>query len=75
MDSIYRKDGMGKGTSLPGSVFQAAEGGKEVSFIFRLDDMFLSTRGWAFTSVSPRIGKETKNDVGCRAEPLEAPRT
>ena len=31
----------------------------EESFLIWLDDMFLFQRGWAFTSVSPGIGKET----------------
>jgi hypothetical protein len=38
-------------------MFQAADGGKEQSFLISLDDRFLFPRGWAFTSVSPGIGK------------------
>ena len=40
-------------------MFQSTEGGKEDSFLITLDDMVLFQRGWAFTSVSPGIGKET----------------
>jgi len=43
-------------------MFQPTEGGKEESFLIRLDDMFLFQRGWAFTSVSPGIGKETSKN-------------
>ena len=43
-------------------MFQPTEGGKEESFLIRLDDMFLFQRGWAFTSVSPGIGKETSRN-------------
>jgi len=39
-------------------LFQATEGGKEESFLIRLDDMFVFPRGWAFTTVMPGIGKE-----------------
>jgi hypothetical protein len=39
-------------------MFQATNGGKEQSFLIKLDDMFLFPRGWAFTSVWPAIGKE-----------------
>jgi hypothetical protein len=38
--------------------FQSSEAGKEESFLISLDDMFLFPRGWAFTSVTPGIGKE-----------------
>jgi hypothetical protein len=41
-------------------VVQATEDGKGESFVIGLDDMFLFDRGWAFTSVSPGIGKETR---------------
>ena len=40
-------------------MFQTTNGGKEQSFLIGLDDMFLFQRGWAFTSVSPGIRKET----------------
>ena len=40
-------------------MFQTTNGGKEQSFLISLDDMFLFRRGWAFTSVSPGIRKET----------------
>jgi hypothetical protein len=56
---IYVKDGMKKVRNSRVRMFQAAEGGKEESFVIRLDDMFLFPRGWAFTSVSPGIAKET----------------
>ena len=39
-------------------MFQGIEGGKTESFLSSLDDMFLFPRGWAFTSISPGIGKE-----------------
>lgn len=59
MDAIYRKDGMEKIRHSRVRMVQATEGGKEESFVIGLDDMFLFERGWAFTSVSPGIGKET----------------
>ena len=40
-------------------MLQAQAGRNEQSFLIALDDMFLFERGWAFTSVSPAIGKET----------------
>ncbi len=55
---IYVKDGMTKVRHSRIRMFQAAEGGKEESFLIKLDDMFLFPRGWAFTSVMPAIGKE-----------------
>jgi hypothetical protein len=58
LDSIYEKDGMKKIRHSRVRMFQGTEGGKAESFLIRLDDMFLFERGWAFTSVSPRIGKE-----------------
>ncbi len=58
LDRIYEKDGMKKVRHSRVRMFQAAEGGKEESFLISLDDMFLFERGWAFTSVSPAIGKE-----------------
>ena len=59
LDPLYEKDGMKKHRHSRVRMFQATEGGKEESFGIRLDDMFLFPRGWAFTSVSPGIGKET----------------
>jgi hypothetical protein len=59
LDPIYEKDGMKKVRHSGVRMFQASEDGKEESFLIRLDDMFLFPRGWAFTSVSPGIGKET----------------
>lgn len=59
MDPIREKDGMKKVRHSRVRMFQAAEDGKEDSFLIRLDDMFLFPRGWAFTSVSPAIMKET----------------
>ena len=62
LDPIYEKDGMKKVRHSRVRMFQATEGGKEESFLIRLDDMFLFQRGWAFTSVSPGIGKETSKN-------------
>jgi hypothetical protein len=59
MDPIREKDGMKKVRHSRVRMFQAAEDGKEDSFLIGLDDMFLFPRGWAFTSVSPGIKKET----------------
>lgn len=59
LDRIYEKDGMKKVRHSRVRMFQAAEDGKEESFLISLDDMFLFERGWAFTSISPGIGKET----------------
>lgn len=60
LDPVYEKDGMKKVRHSRVRMFQAAgDGRKEDSFLIRLDDMFLFERGWAFTSVSPGIGKET----------------
>ena len=58
LDRIYVKDGMKKVRHSRVRMFQATQGGKEESFLIWLDDMFLFPRGWAFTSVSPGIGKE-----------------
>jgi hypothetical protein len=58
LDSIYEKDGMKKIRHSRVRMFQGTEGGKVESFLIGLDDMFLFERGWAFTSVSPGIGKE-----------------
>ena len=55
---IYVKDGMTKVRRSRVRMFQATEGGREECFLISLDDMFLFPRGWAFTSVSPGIGKE-----------------
>jgi len=55
---IYVKDGMTKVRHSRVRMFQATDGGKEKSFLISLDDMFLFPRGWAFTSVTPGIGKE-----------------
>jgi hypothetical protein len=55
---IYEKDGMKKVRHSRIRMFEATEGGRERSFLIWLDDMFLFPRGWAFTSVSPGIGKE-----------------
>ena len=59
MDPVREKDGMKKVRHSRVRMFQAAEDGKEDSFLIGLDDMFLFPRGWAFTSVSPGIKKET----------------
>ena len=59
LDSVYEKDGMKKIRHSRVRMFQAAEGRKAESFLIGLDDMFFFERGWAFTSVSPGIGKET----------------
>jgi hypothetical protein len=58
LDAIYVKDGMKKIRHSRVRMFQGIEGGKTESFIISLDDMFLFPRGWAFTSISPGIGKE-----------------
>jgi hypothetical protein len=57
LDRVYEKDGMKKIRHSRVRMFQAADGGKEQSFLISLDDRFLFPRGWAFTSVSPGIGK------------------
>ena len=59
MGPIREKDGMKRVRHSRVRMFQAAEDGKEDSFLIGLDDMFLFPRGWAFTSVSPGIKKET----------------
>ena len=59
LNSVYEKDGMKKVRHSRVRMFQTTNGGKEQSFLISLDDMFLFQRGWAFTSVSPGIGKET----------------
>jgi hypothetical protein len=59
LDRIFEKDGMKKVRHSRVRMFQAQAGGNEQSFLIALDDMFLFERGWAFTSVSPAIGKET----------------
>ena len=58
MDPIREKDGMKKVRHSRVRMLQAAEDGKDNSFLIGLDDMFLFPRGWAFTSVSPGIKKE-----------------
>ena len=58
LDTIYEKDGMTKIRHSRVRMFQATNGGKEQSFIIKLDDMFVFPRGWAFTSIWPAIGKE-----------------
>jgi hypothetical protein len=58
LDPIHEKDGMKKVRHSRVRMFQATEGGKEDPFLITLDDMLLFPRGWAFTSVSPGIGKE-----------------
>jgi hypothetical protein len=58
LDPIHEKEGK-KVRHSRIRMFQAVEGGKEDSFLITLDDMFLFEHGWAFTSVSPGIGKET----------------
>jgi hypothetical protein len=62
VDPIHEKDGMKQVRHSRVRMLLATEGGKEESFLIRLDDMFLFQRGWAFTSVSPRIGKETSKN-------------
>jgi hypothetical protein len=62
LDPIHEKDGMKNVRHSRVRMFQATKLGKEESFVIRLDDMFLFQRGWAFTSVSPRIGRETSKD-------------
>jgi hypothetical protein len=61
LDRVHEKDGMKNIRQSRIRMVQATEGGKEESFLIRLDDMFLFQRGWAFTSVWPRIEKETSN--------------
>ena len=62
LDPIHEKDGMKKVRHSRVRMFQATEGGKEESFLIWLDDMFLFPRGWAFTSVSPGIKRETPKE-------------
>ena len=62
LDPIHEKDGMKKVRHSRVRMFQTTEGGKEDSFLITLDDMVLFQRGWAFTSVSPGIGKEPSKD-------------
>jgi hypothetical protein len=59
LDAVHEKDGTTKVRHSRVRMFQTTEGGKAESFLIWLDDMFLFPRGWAFTSVSPGIGKET----------------
>ena len=58
LDPLYEKDGMKKVRHSRVRMLQPTQGGKEESFLISLDDMFLFPRGWAFTSVTPGIGKE-----------------
>jgi len=58
LDRIFEKDGMTKIRHSRVRMRQTPAGGNEQSFLIALDDMFLFERGWAFTSVSPAIGKE-----------------
>jgi len=58
LDRIFEKDGMTKIRHSRVRMLQTPAGGNEQSFLIALDDMFLFERGWAFTSVSPAIGKE-----------------
>jgi hypothetical protein len=58
LDRIFEKDGMTKIRHSRVRMFQTPAGGNEQPFLIALDDMFLFERGWAFTSVSPAIGKE-----------------
>jgi hypothetical protein len=60
LDPIHEKDGMKKVRHSRLRMFQATEGGKEESFLITLDDMFLFPRGWAFTSVTPGIGRDAE---------------
>jgi hypothetical protein len=57
LDRIYVKDGMKKIRHSRVRMLQGTEGGKTESFVISLDDMFLFPRCWAFTSISPGIGK------------------
>ena len=59
LDPIHEKDGMKKVRHSRIRMFQATQDGKEEAFLITLDDMFLFPRGWAFTSVTPGIGRET----------------
>ena len=59
LDPIHEKDGMKKVRHSRIRMFQATEDEKEEAFLITLDDMFLFPRGWAFTSVTPGIGRET----------------
>jgi hypothetical protein len=59
LDRVHEKDGMKNRGHSRVRMFQATEGGKEESFLIRLDDMVLFHRGWAYTTVWPRIEKET----------------
>ena len=58
LDPIHEKDGMKKVRHSRVRMFQTTSGDQEESFLISLDDMFLFPRGWAFTSVTPGIGKE-----------------
>ncbi|HEX5600553.1 MAG TPA: hypothetical protein VFX46_07945 [Hyphomicrobiaceae bacterium] len=58
LDPIYEKDGMKKIRHSRVRMLQGAQGRMAEAFIISLDDMFLFPRGWAFTSISPEIGKE-----------------
>ena len=58
MAPLYVKDGMKKIRNSRLRMVEGAEGGRTESFLIALDDMFLFPRGWAFTSVTPGIGKE-----------------
>ena len=68
LESIYVKDGMKKIRHSRVRMLQGIEGGKTESFLISLDDMFLFPRGWAFTSVSPGIGKEIANTTGSKTK-------
>ena len=58
LDPIREKDGMKHVRHSRVRMFHATEGGKDEPFLIRLDDMYLFDRGWAFTSVTPGIGRE-----------------
>lgn len=58
LDRIFEKDGMTKIRHSRLRMLQTLAGGNDQSFLITLDDMFLFERGWAFTSVTPAIGKE-----------------
>jgi len=59
MDAIREKDGMKKVRHSRVRRFQAAEDGKEVSFLIGLNDMFLFPRSWPSAPSRPGSKKQT----------------
>ncbi len=62
LDPVFVKDGMTKIRHSRIRMFQAIEGGKTETYLISLDDMFHFPRGWAFTSITPGIGKEVSKE-------------